>query len=178
MRLRSSISVAAIGLVGLAGCGTQNAADSASTHAKQAAQQARSSVNLSPQAQDLLERAQNLAGDVVITAKAYAAHDMTQNFAMARLKDYEARAAALASSARQLPATDRANAQIAQLTTQINQTLKSVRTQVSNGQRPAGSSASLQQLSQSATSVYHQLQSRLPQDAQRQINDALSALGV
>jgi hypothetical protein len=184
MNLKSSVAVAATSVVVLAGCGSDNATDTARRQAKSAETQAQDAGGkdaLSSQSQQVLEQAQALAGDVGTTAKAYANQDITRDNAMTRLDGYQKRAQALEQSARKVPETDQARTQLTQLTQQLIQTVTSLRSTVSSNTDPKAAQprvqSSIDALRKSATGTYQRLQDRLPADSQQRIDDALGALG-
>jgi hypothetical protein len=131
MTSKTSIAIAAAGLVALGGCGTQNATDAANQQAGKATKQAKQSAqSLSPQAKGVLSDAQGLAADVTATASGYASRKLTRSEAMSRLETYRQRAAALSRKARGLPTGEPARSRLTRLTDQLDATAQKLQSSV------------------------------------------------
>lgn len=157
------------------GCGsdsTGDGVDSAGTQADQVVE------SLSPEARELLRRAEELAGRTARTGREYATGDTPPSVASQRLEDYATQGERLTEDVRDLPESDPARERIMKLSVQLTDTARELRAQAGTGKAPDPSALDdlLSGLQTEGEGVYDRYRDRLPAEARDEIGKAVDEL--
>ncbi len=185
MRQRpTALAVAAVLASAGAGCGSDDtpttgtvpSAGTVSTQVEEATSQAES--KLSPEARTLLGDVETLAGRAARTARDYAQGDITPEQASETLGSYSDRAEDLGKKAEELPESDPARKQIADLAAQTRSTAESLRERADAGDVPSTSEVqdTLRKLSDQGRTALERYGDQLPQDARDRVEKAAESL--
>jgi len=198
MRQRILPCIGAVLLLSVAGCGSDDEADSAATSTTPAAGQATTTTTttttvegsetttaaagdqLSAEGRAIFDASQDLAADVTETAEQFAGGSIDGEEATARLDLARERAGELRKRAEQLPEEDRAGARLASLNEEIRTTAAEVSRLVSSG-RDAGRgeiNKRIDDLRSEARSTFDSVSEELDEPAQRRFREALERIGV
>jgi predicted translin family RNA/ssDNA-binding protein len=171
MRHARLLPLAAAALIA-AGCGDEasDVAERGTTAAEQARQ------DLSPEAQEILDRSENVVADIAQTARGTAAGEISGDEAQKRLDSAAQDAGELADQAQDLPESDTARDRLVNLTADLERTAGELQAEAQQGQLDQADEA-IAALRDSAQDTYRALGQNLTEDTRRQLEDAVKGLG-